>query len=46
MPRVAILNHRLEEAALPEPTIPAAPLRHANLRGAANYQNEEETRPC
>jgi len=42
----AILSHRLEETPLPAPTTPAAPLHHANLRGASYYQNEEETRPC
>jgi transposase len=46
----AILKHRLEDAPLPEelsaPRAPAAPLQHANIRGAAYYQNPEETRPC
>jgi transposase len=42
----AILNHHLEATPLSEPTIPTAPLRHANLRGASYYQNEEDTRPC
>jgi transposase len=45
----AILTHHLEETPLPTAPIaatPAAPLLHANLRGAAYYRNEEDTRPC
>lgn len=42
----AILTHRLEDAPLPEPPVSSAPLRHANLRGAAYYQDQEKTQPC
>lgn len=42
----AILTHHLEDAPLPEPSTPAAPLHHANIRGAGYYQHQEETRPC
>jgi len=42
----AILKHRLEEALLPEQTIPSAPINHTNIRGAGYYQTQEETRPC
>jgi transposase len=40
----AILSHRLEEA--PLPAAPTLPLQHANVRGAAYYQNQEDTDPC
>lgn len=42
----AILTHRLEEAPLPEPPTPTAPIEHANLRGAGYYQDQEKTTPC
>jgi hypothetical protein len=42
----AILKHRLEDAPLPEPTTPSAPLQHPNLRGAAYYCDQEEPRSC
>jgi len=42
----AILKHRLEDAPLPEEPAAAVPLQHANLRGAAYYQNQEDPRPC
>lgn len=42
----AILSHRLEDASLPEDPTPAAPIQHANIRGAGYYQNQEETPSC
>lgn len=43
----AILQHRLEDAPLPEPAGPlSAPIHHANVRGADYYRHQEETPSC
>ena len=45
----AILSQPAEETPVPEPTSPATSLPHANIRGAAYYQDpqdQKETRSC